>query len=146
VADLLLYDGTCGLCSRSVRFVLRRDRVGRFRFAPLQGRLAGPLLARHGLDLADLDSVRLVTDHGGPGERVLSRSAAVLHVLGVLGLPWSLGRIFGLLPARWLDALYDRIAARRYRWFGRRDVCSALEPALRARFLEDVVAPAEPPR
>jgi predicted DCC family thiol-disulfide oxidoreductase YuxK len=34
---LVLYDGTCSLCSRVVRFVLRRDRGAVFRFASLQG-------------------------------------------------------------------------------------------------------------
>jgi predicted DCC family thiol-disulfide oxidoreductase YuxK len=134
--DLVLFDGTCGLCSRAVRLVLRRDRRGRFRFAPLQGPTAGALLARHGLDPADLDSVRVVADHGGPEERILSRSAAVLHVLGALGLPWSLGRALALLPARWRDALYDRVAAGRYRWFGRSQACLVPTAAQRDRFLE----------
>lgn len=135
--DLLLYDGTCGLCSRAVRWVLRRDRRARFRFAPLQGRAAAEVLARHGQDPRDLDSVRVVADHGGPGERVLSRSRAVLHVVRALGLPWSLAGALGVLPGRWLDKLYDRVARSRYRWFGRSDGCLVLRPAERERFLED---------
>ena len=36
--ELLFYDGHCGLCHRSVQFLLRHDPGGRaFRFAPLQG-------------------------------------------------------------------------------------------------------------
>lgn len=32
----LLYDGTCGLCDRSVQWLLRRDRRGALRFARLE--------------------------------------------------------------------------------------------------------------
>src|SRR5208282_2040504 len=34
--SVILYDGVCGLCNRGVRFVLKRDRKGVFRFASLQ--------------------------------------------------------------------------------------------------------------
>ena len=33
---VILYDGVCGFCDRTVRFVLQRDPDARFRFAPLQ--------------------------------------------------------------------------------------------------------------
>ncbi|HYD01671.1 MAG TPA: DCC1-like thiol-disulfide oxidoreductase family protein, partial [Phycisphaerales bacterium] len=41
---VLLFDGVCGLCSRSVASVLRLDRHGVFRFAPLQSAAAERLL------------------------------------------------------------------------------------------------------
>jgi predicted DCC family thiol-disulfide oxidoreductase YuxK len=34
------------------------------------------------------------------------------------------------------DRVYDGIAARRYRWFGRREACLVPTPELRRRFLE----------
>ena len=33
----VLFDGECGFCDASVRWILRRDRRGRFRFGALQG-------------------------------------------------------------------------------------------------------------
>ena len=41
---VVFYDGVCGLCDRTVRFLLRRDRRDRLRFAPLQGEVARKLL------------------------------------------------------------------------------------------------------
>jgi predicted DCC family thiol-disulfide oxidoreductase YuxK len=137
LADLVLYDGVCGLCSRLVQFVLRRDRRDRFRFAPLQGQLAGALLGRHGLDAGELDTVRVVVEHDSPGERVLSKSEAMLHVLRSLGGIWSLARVLALVPTRCLDGLYDLVAARRYRWFGRLDACPVPRPEQRGKFLDD---------
>ena len=42
---LILYDGVCGLCHASVRWLMKRDR-GRLRYAPLQGETASALRAR----------------------------------------------------------------------------------------------------
>ena len=87
-APIILYDGVCGLCNRFNRFVLARDPAGRFRFAALQSALAGQILARHGRDPRDLDTLYLVLGHGRPGERLLRKSDAALWILRELGGPW----------------------------------------------------------
>ncbi|HMQ15513.1 MAG TPA: DCC1-like thiol-disulfide oxidoreductase family protein, partial [Phycisphaerae bacterium] len=67
--------------------------------------------------------------------RVYVRSGAALRILRGLGFPWSLLSILLAVPRPVRDALYDGIARRRYRWFGRRDACAA-PPELRSRFLD----------
>jgi hypothetical protein len=57
---IVLYDGVCGLCDRSVQLILRNDRRGRFRFAALQSNAGRALLERFGLSPEALDSVVLV--------------------------------------------------------------------------------------
>jgi predicted DCC family thiol-disulfide oxidoreductase YuxK len=143
MADLLLYDGTCGLCQRSVQLVLRHDRRGRFRFAPLQGPTATDVLHRHGLDPADLDTVVAVEDPGGPGERVRVRGRAVVYVLRALGGGFRLAALLGFLPTPLLDAAYRLVARRRYRWFGRADACALPSPEQRARFVDSGAADRE---
>jgi predicted DCC family thiol-disulfide oxidoreductase YuxK len=81
---VLLYDGVCGLCNRLVQFILRRDPGGVFRFASLQSELAERILARHGADSRDLDTLYVIVDYELPGERVLIRSDAVIVVLNQL--------------------------------------------------------------
>src|SRR5438067_1150934 len=84
--DTLFYDGHCGLCHRAVRFVLAEDRTGTaFRFAPLDGdafRAALPAADRAQLP----DSIVVRTAEGA----VLTRSAAVRHILQRLGGLWRL--------------------------------------------------------
>jgi predicted DCC family thiol-disulfide oxidoreductase YuxK len=82
---ILLYDGVCGLCNRLVQFILRRDPGGVFRFASLQSPLAGRILARHGADAGDLDTVYVVVHAGQADEELLPRSDAVIFVLRHLG-------------------------------------------------------------
>ncbi len=133
-ADLLFYDGGCGLCHRWVGFVLRHDPDGsRFRFAPIGGTTwneAIPESLRQTLP----DSLVLRTADG----RTLVRSDAVLSIGERLGGGWrSLARVTGLLP-RWpLDVGYDGIAKVRKRLFSApAGSCPVVPAGLRARFLQ----------
>ena len=133
---IVLYDGVCGLCHRLIRFVLARDPAGRFRFAALQGALAGEILARHGRDAHDLDTLYLVLRHGQPDERLLAKSDAALWILRELGGAWRAAGALRMLP-RWVrDRAYDLVARIRYRLFGRYDACLLPDPHNRARFLD----------
>ena len=159
--SILLYDGVCGLCNRLVQFILRRDRAGRFRFASLQGALAGRILARNGADARDLDTVYVVVDYDQADERVLSRSDAVIFILRQLGaaelrsarpgqrpglteaspnagsLFWRLaGGALELVPRRLRDWGYGVVARWRYQIFGRYDACPLPTEETRSRFLD----------
>lgn len=128
---IILFDGHCLLCSRTVDFLLRRDRRRRLRFAALQSPAGRDLLARYGLADAGLDSVVLVA-----GGHVATRSAAVLGIARALGGGWAgLAALGALVPRRLGDALYDAVARRRIRWFGYRDTCRLPGPAEIDRFL-----------
>ncbi|GAC1338506.1 MAG: DCC1-like thiol-disulfide oxidoreductase family protein [Isosphaeraceae bacterium] len=133
---IVLYDGVCGLCDKSVRFVLRRDRADCFRFAALQSPLAASILSKHGIDPARLESVRVVVDPGGPNERVLSKTRAILYILDRLGGIWRVFAPFRLFPDAFLNLPYAFIARVRYRVFGRHDLCALPKPEWRAKFLD----------
>ena len=131
--ELLFYDGGCGLCHRTVLFVLARDASGRaFRFAPLGGatfQAQVPEADRAGLP----DSIVIRTEEGA----LLVRSAAVLHILRRLGGSWRvMAAIGGVVPRVLSDALYDFVARVRLRLFARPDDwCPVAPRELRDRFL-----------
>ncbi len=114
---LVLYDGQCGLCNRSVRWLIERDG-GRLRYAPLQGPTAAAARARFPQIPETLESVVLVE-----GDRAYLRSKAFLRLARYLRWPWRLGRGLAWVPAALLDPLYRFIAKNRYRWFGHYDEC-----------------------
>ena len=130
--SMVFYDGACGLCHRTVRFAIARDRDGsRFRFAALGGetfRRLVPETARVGLP----DSIVVLTPDG----RLLTRSAAVIHILERIGGSWRLsGGLLSLIPQGIRDLGYNGIARIRYRLFKRPiDACPVTPPVLRARF------------
>jgi predicted DCC family thiol-disulfide oxidoreductase YuxK len=133
---ILLYDGVCGLCNRLTQFILRRDRNATFQFAPLQRPLAARILARHGANPADLDSVYVVLSYNQPDESLLARSDAILFVLKQLRVCHLAGRLVALLPRSLRDRAYGVVARNRYRVFGRYDSCPIPSPAVRGRFLD----------
>lgn len=126
---LVLYDGECGLCDRSVRWILRHDARGRLRFAPLQGETVARLRAQIVGIPTDLASVVLVTDG-----QVYLRSKAAMHIAWHLRWPWR--ALYGLrwIPAFIADLPYRLVAALRYRLFGKKDACTLPSPEDRARF------------
>jgi predicted DCC family thiol-disulfide oxidoreductase YuxK len=128
---VILFDGVCNLCNGFVRFIVERDPSGYFHFVSLQSELGLALLEGHDLPSTSLDSVVLVE-----GNRVHTRSDAVLRIARGLRGGWPLLTVFRIVPRPLRDFAYDWIAANRYRWFGRKDECMLPTPELRGRFLE----------
>ena len=136
-AAVLLFDGTCGFCARSVQFILGRERRRTLRFASLQSDFGEDVRRRHP-ELANVDSVIWYQppDVTG-GETVLVRTAAVLRVASYLGGIWAaLGRVGALVPRVIRDAVYDFIARNRHRIIRGDASCLLPSPEQRARFIE----------
>lgn len=112
---VILFDGICGLCNAWVDFVLRRDRANTFKFATLQGAFAQ---RRVPLAAESLDSVVLIS-----GDRTFYKSSAALRILADLGGLWPLVSALLVIPPFLRNAIYDLIAANRYRLFGKRENC-----------------------
>jgi predicted DCC family thiol-disulfide oxidoreductase YuxK len=115
---VVLFDGDCTLCNASVRFIVRRDTRGVFAFRPLQDEVSRRTLAALGHPEPP-DSIALLDARG-----VHFRSDAALAIAARLGFPWNLAAVFRLVPRPLRDAVYDFIARRRHRWFGRPDACA----------------------
>lgn len=72
------------LCNRWVRFLLRFDRKGRYRFAAMQGAQGSAMLRAHGLDPQDPMSFLLLDEQGALTEASrLAVSAALSPGSGV---------------------------------------------------------------
>ncbi|HMP74950.1 MAG TPA: DCC1-like thiol-disulfide oxidoreductase family protein [Kiritimatiellia bacterium] len=127
---VVLFDGECGLCSRSVRFILRHERNAWCRFAALQSEAGRGLALKAGYDPASLDSLLVLA-----GGRLLLRSEAVLHIASHLRWPWRAVQVFRALPGGFRDVLYNWVARNRFRLFGRHEYCSVPQGLDRARFI-----------
>lgn len=125
---VILFDGWCPLCIRTVRIVLEADTRAVFRFAALDSSVALDLLDRldggRGRSSDDVEAVRrgssvavLTRDH------VHVRSEAVLRIAGLLPWPWPLLAVFRLVPRAVRDSVYEAVSRRRHRTWGRLDHC-----------------------
>jgi predicted DCC family thiol-disulfide oxidoreductase YuxK len=113
---VLLFDGTCGPCTRVAGWVRRRDAAGRVLVEPNQ---SPGVLAAHGLTRAEADRSAWAIE---PGGRRLEGAAAVNRVLEELGgalrpltLPYRLALVAAAEEAayRWVAANRERLA-----WLG----------------------------
>lgn len=115
---LVLYDGACGLCSRTVSWLAARDRDRRLAFAPLQGETAAGLRSLRPEIPAGLDTV-VYLEGGG----LFLRSRAFLHLSRHLSRPWRWAYHLRRLPAPPLDLAYRLVARLRHRLAGPSGAC-----------------------
>lgn len=127
---VVLFDGLCHLCDGAVRFILRWENSKLLRFAPLQSEAGKALLMKYGYSENYLDGLIFIEN-----KRAHDRSSACLLIAGKLKLPWKLFVIFLLVPKPLRDLVYRMVAVARYRWFGKKEVCSLPQGEDQARFL-----------
>ena len=141
---LVLFDGVCNLCDRSVQFIIRHDNQARFRFAALQSAYTKQLLQ----ELPALQSVVQLDDKTSEilqtgsivficQGKIYTQSTAVIEILRRLPFPYKMANIFKVFPKSWRDPLYQYIARHRYAWYGKKNACMMPSPDLTKRFMDD---------
>jgi predicted DCC family thiol-disulfide oxidoreductase YuxK len=132
MSDIIIFDGVCHLCARSVRFILAHEVRPALRFVPVQSPAGARIMREFGLSGEDAKTFVLVVDG-----RAYVRSEAAVRVARHLRFPWSLLGTIRVLPRAVRDLGYDVVARNRYRWFGRSESCMVPTPEVRARFILD---------
>ncbi|WP_433945735.1 thiol-disulfide oxidoreductase DCC family protein [Paenibacillus sp. SN-8-1] len=128
---IVLVDGVCHLCQGLTKFLIKRDRAGRLRFASLQSDAGQRLLAEGGMPLHSYNTFVLIEDG-----HYYTRSKAALKLARWLPFPWPLWYGLIVIPSFIRDAVYDIVARNRYRWFGKDNACMIPTKEIRERFLE----------
>jgi predicted DCC family thiol-disulfide oxidoreductase YuxK len=131
-APVILFDGVCNLCNLWVKFVIRHDPAGTFRFAVQQSSIGQAMIGdRVGINGAPLlSSVILIV-----GGSAYTESTAVLEICARLGQPWSWLAFLRIIPRELRDACYRFVVRHRYQWFGRTDTCQVPSSEMRWRFI-----------
>jgi len=111
---LIIYDGYCVLCNRSVLFMQARQRPGALEFAAQHSGRGRAALRDCGLSAAQVDTLVLCQQG-----RCYLRSTAALRACRHLRFPWLLLYGFILVPPFLRDPVYNLIAHNRSRWRGR---------------------------
>ena len=132
MSDIVIFDGVCNLCVRSVKFIINHEADQSVRFTPLQSPAGARLLREFGFDPEDAKSFVLVAD-GKP----YVKSDAAIRVARHLRGGWRLLGAIKIIPRPIRNWTYDVIARNRYRWFGRSEACMVPTPELLSRFVEE---------
>ena len=123
---VIYFDGICIVCSSAIHALIKMDKNNILYFSPLQSNYAKTTISKK--FLKEMDSV-IVREN----EEFFSKSYAAFVVLRELKSP--LRYLFYLVPTFFADFIYDFIAKRRYRWFGKKEEC--IFPKNNPKFLID---------
>jgi predicted DCC family thiol-disulfide oxidoreductase YuxK len=126
---VILFDGTCAFCERSVRFIASRDQ-GYFKFGASQNAEGQALLAKFGTTREAARSLILIE-----GGQIYLRSDAVLRIAARMNAPWRFARAFLAVPRPIRDLVYRFVAAIRHRIAGQSNACEIPPPEIRARLI-----------
>ncbi|EAR01436.1 thiol-disulfide oxidoreductase DCC family protein [Maribacter sp. HTCC2170] len=130
---IVLFDGVCNLCNRSIQYIIKRDKKDVFRFATLQGDVGQRLVQERNIDISKVDSIILIE----PGVAYYTKSTAALKIGKSFGGVWKLAIVLNLIPSKLRDIVYDWVARDRYSWYGKKDACMVPTPELKAKFLDN---------
>ena len=131
---IVFYDGNCGLCHGTVRFILAHDKAVIFSFAPLGSPVFERMIpAEERSQIPDSVVVRTAD------QRTSTQSDAIVEILRQLGGRWGLAAtLLGAVPRPIRNTGYRFVASVRASLFARpTDACPVMAPDLRARFLFD---------
>ena len=126
---LVLFDGNCNFCNRSVQFVLDHEADDGFCFAASRSQPGQQALQDCGLGCQPGSIV--VIEAG----RCYTKSGATIRLARHLRMPWNLLGLMVVIPAPVRDFAYDFIAANRHRISRRMPQCRIATAGIAARFL-----------
>ncbi len=125
---VVIYDGTCGLCSRSVQFILKNERNSNLKFSSLQSLFSTRVLEENGLKSSFNESI-ILYENG----KLYFKSNAVLRIIPYLKWYFYPLMILWLIPNFIRDMFYDLISKNRKRFS---KVCKLPNPNQSNRFLD----------
>jgi len=107
--SLILFDGPCTLCNKSVQWVAKRDTKDLFQFGSLQGNWARKNVPESYL----LEDTVVLVRQG----KYYTRSTAAILILSTLPF-WKWTAPFLAIPVALRDFIYRWVARNRHQWFG----------------------------
>lgn len=125
---ILIYDAECNFCDASVNYILRKESFEFCYFTHLNSELGQQI--RKDFEVPDDFDGLLYLEN----QRLFGKSEAALRISRYLKFPFPIISFFFWVPAKLRDGIYDFIAKRRYKWFGKKD-CPMPSEAILKRFL-----------
>ena len=118
IDKIVYFDGVCGMCDWFVNLLVKIDKHNNLKFSSLQGTSGQALLSNLKLDLNEFNTVLFKVN-----DQVYTKSTAVFKIIESIGGFYKVLLIFNLLPTRFNDWIYSKVAKYRYKYFGKLDQC-----------------------
>lgn len=117
--NIIIYDGVCHLCNRSMRFIIKKDNYNLFWFIPFQSDNGVTICQMFDIEYMEPDSFVLISE-----QHSFVKSDAWVQILIRLDGGWRiLGYLLKFVPRVIRDLVYDLIGRNRYQLFGKYETC-----------------------
>ncbi len=127
--NIVLFDGVCNLCNKTVLFLIKQDKNNHLHFAAMQTIAGESIIKKHAVK-TNFRSVVFIKD-----ELVFYKSDAVIEIIKQLS-GWPRIVMIGLIFPRFLrNWIYDLVANNRYKFFGKQASCSMPSKANEHKFI-----------
>lgn len=123
--SIILYDGVCNFCNKWVDLLCSTDDKCVFGLCALQSDTGKDLLTSIGKEKSDISTILLLSAASPSSSLIVyDKSNAILYIMKDLNLFYNiLSKMLTLIPLHFRDFVYDNVAANRYNFLGKRDVC-----------------------
>jgi predicted DCC family thiol-disulfide oxidoreductase YuxK len=128
--SIILFDGVCNFCNKTVNIIIAHDQEAIFQFAPNQSKAAKAFIDRFDLHQNWVNSVVLIED-----DKVFTKTDAIIKIAQKLSGWPNRFKYLKLLPKFLRDICYDLIAKFRYRLFGKKATCMVPDKSIMDRFI-----------
>ena len=128
---IVYYDGLCGLCDGSISLILKFDKKHTLKYSSLQGNSGQILLKQLNKELHEFDTVLFKVN-----DQVYTKSTAVFKIIDSIGGWIKIFKIFKLLPTKFNDWVYSKIAKNRFKYFGKLKSCDISKFNIPGQFID----------
>ncbi len=105
---IFVYDGECGICNKSVQFIIDHEKSNEIYFVSFQSSTGEALSEKYGFDSSNLSTAIFINNN-----LMSTKSDAILASSHFLEAPYHLIRFIKLIPKSLRDIVYDFISRNR---------------------------------
>lgn len=99
---ILLFDGYCNLCSRSISFLRKNLRKHDYSFVPSKSEEGENLIRKYNLSNVTEHSIVLIVNN-----KIFTKSDALLEIIDDMRTVWKLLKFLRIVPKSFRNRIYD---------------------------------------
>lgn len=127
--NIVLFDGLCNLCNKTVLMLIKFDKKNNLHFAAQQT-IAGEKIKNQYLVKQDTSSVVFIKEN-----LVYYKSDAIIEIAKLLSGWPRIALVAVVFPRFFRNWIYDLVAKNRYRFFGKQSVCTIPAKSIEYKFI-----------
>lgn len=125
---VIIFDGNCGFCNKTIMFIARNDKNNRFEFTSSLSNFGIKLLLKHKINYLEKSTIILVENE------IYIKSVAIRKILFKIPFYKMISYLMFLFPRTLSDYVYDFISKNR-KLILKNNICEIPNVEIRKKFI-----------